>query len=67
MVAEEMKRHARWLIICAIILIGAVCLVELRPGGERAEGPIIRFWGAARRVGGSCLIVENGGTRFIVD
>ena len=67
MVAEEMKRHARWLIICAIILIGAVSLVELRPRGERAEGPIIRFWGAARRVGGSCLIVENGGTRFVVD
>ncbi|MGD1049240.1 MAG: MBL fold metallo-hydrolase [Candidatus Krumholzibacteriaceae bacterium] len=65
--AEEMKWHARWLIVCAIILIGAVCLVDLWPGGERADGPVIRFWGAARRVGGSCLIVENGGTRFIVD
>jgi len=67
MVAEEMKRHARWLIICAIILIGAVSLVELWPGGEPVEGPSIRFWGAARKVGGSCLFVENGGTRFLVD
>ena len=62
-----MKRHARWLIVCAVILIGAVCLVELWPEGARPGGPVIRFWGAARRVGGSCLLVESGDTRFIVD
>jgi metallo-beta-lactamase family protein len=62
-----MKRQARWLIACAILLIAAVLLVELWPGGEEAAGPVIRFWGAARKVGGSCLIVENGPTRFIVD
>ncbi|MDD4857150.1 MAG: MBL fold metallo-hydrolase [Candidatus Krumholzibacteria bacterium] len=62
-----MKRHARWLIICVMLLIAAISLVELWPGEKKAEGPVIRFWGAARKVGGSCLIVENEGTRFIVD
>jgi metallo-beta-lactamase family protein len=62
-----MKQHARWLIACGIILVAAVSLVELWPGGQKTDGPIIRFWGAARKVGGSCLIVENGGTRFIID
>jgi metallo-beta-lactamase family protein len=67
MVAEEMKRHARWLIVCAIVLLGAVLLVELLPERGIPKGPVIRFWGAARKVGGSCLFVENAGERFIVD
>lgn len=67
MVAEEMKRHARWLIVCAIVLLGAVLLVEFLSKRGEPEGPVIRFWGAARRVGGSCLLVENAGVRFIVD
>jgi metallo-beta-lactamase family protein len=62
-----MKRHYRWLFVALLIIIGAICLVELIPDGERAEGPVVRFWGAARRVGGSCVIVENEGTRFVVD
>ncbi len=62
-----MKRHIRWLIVVLIVIVGAISIVELLPGGEAADGPVVRFWGAARRVGGSCLIVENGGTRFIVD
>jgi metallo-beta-lactamase family protein len=62
-----MKRHARWLIVCAIVLVGAVAIVELLPERAEPRGPVIRFWGAARRVGGSCLIVANGDARFIVD
>jgi metallo-beta-lactamase family protein len=62
-----MRRNLPWLIACLIILVAAVCLVELLPGRDVGEGPVIRFWGAARKVGGSCLLVENEGTRFIVD
>jgi len=62
-----MRRHLRWLIVCCIVLVAAVCLVEFLPGLGQAEGPVIRFWGAARKVGGSCILVENEGTRFIID
>ena len=62
-----MKRHLRWLIVALFVVVGAIVLVELIPEGEGAAGPVVRFWGAARRVGGSCIIVENEGTRFIVD
>jgi metallo-beta-lactamase family protein len=67
MAAEAMKRHVKWLIVALAVIVGAISIVELLPGGEAAEGPVVRFWGAARRVGGSCLIVEHAGTRFIVD
>jgi metallo-beta-lactamase family protein len=62
-----MKRHYRWLLIALVLIVGAISLVELIPDREEAKGPVVRFWGAARRVGGSCLIVENEGTRFIID
>lgn len=62
-----MKRQSRWLLVALAIIVGAILIVELVPDGEEARGPVVRFWGAARRVGGSCLIVENEGTRFIVD
>jgi len=62
-----MRRHLRWLIVCCIVLVAAVCLVEFLPGRGKMEGPVIRFWGAARRVGGSCILVESEGTRFIID
>jgi metallo-beta-lactamase family protein len=66
-VAEEMKRHVRWLIVALILIVGALALVELVPRGEAVRGPVVTFRGAARRVGGSCLVVENEGARFIVD
>ena len=56
-VAEEMKRHYRWLFIALVVIVGAIVIVELIPDGEKAHGPVVRFWGAARRVGGSFLIV----------
>ena len=62
-----MKRHYRWLFVALVIIVGAIALVELIPDGKKAHGPVVRFWGAARRVGGSGLIVDSGGTRFIVD
>jgi metallo-beta-lactamase family protein len=62
-----MKRHYRWLFIALIVIVGAIALVELIPDEEKAVGPVVRFWGAARRVGGSCIIIENEGTRFIID
>lgn len=67
MVAEEMKRRYRFLIAAIVIFLAAAVLVELRPAGGSSSGPFIQFWGAARRVGGSCILVENGGTRFIID
>jgi metallo-beta-lactamase family protein len=60
----------RYLLILIILLVaGAVGLLLLRPHGERGQspGPRLEFWGAARKVGGSCLIVANAGGRFIVD
>jgi metallo-beta-lactamase family protein len=62
-----MKKHVRWAVVSLIILVAAVCLVELLPSGAVGEGPVIRFWGAARTVGGSCLLVEHESTRFIID
>jgi metallo-beta-lactamase family protein len=62
-----MKRNARWLIVALVLLVGALALVELVPHREEGRGPVVRFWGAARRVGGSCLIVETEEARFIID
>ena len=59
------------ILIAVIILLAAaavgIALLRPRVGPRSVEGPRIEFWGAARKVGGSCLIVENGGCRFAVD
>jgi metallo-beta-lactamase family protein len=53
------------------LLIGAAALVSfllylfLAPG-ER-EGPALHFVGGAGEVGGSCLLVDTGDERFVVD
>jgi len=63
-----MKR--RYLLILIILLLAAATglLVMRLPQQRRAaQGPRLEFWGAARRVGGSCLVVANAGGRFIVD
>jgi metallo-beta-lactamase family protein len=80
MVAEEMMHRSRfawtlkekrryvWLLaILLIAAVGVLLLVELPKKGASVPAPRLVFWGAARRVGGSCLIVENAGERFIID
>jgi metallo-beta-lactamase family protein len=61
------KQHI--LISTIILLAAATAIVVMKAPGRRAaaRGPRLEFWGAARTVGGSCLIVENAGKRFVVD
>jgi len=64
-----MKKRRRWLLALLTLVIvagAAICLIEILPK-RGPKGPTVTFWGAARHVGGSCLLVENAGTRFIVD
>ena len=64
-----MKKRRRWLLVLLMLVIvagAAICLIEILPK-RGPKGPTVRFLGAARHVGGSCLLVENAGTRFIVD
>ncbi|MCK4235569.1 MAG: MBL fold metallo-hydrolase, partial [Candidatus Krumholzibacteria bacterium] len=59
------KPSRRWGI--PVVMIAFVfCLFYTFWGGE-AEGPVLQFCGAAREVGGSCLLVEADDVRFIVD
>ena len=62
-----MKKRLWWLLALFILALAAVCLIKILSDGGAPKGPTIQFWGAARKVGGSCLLVENAGTRFIVD
>lgn len=64
-----MKKRRRWLLVLLTLVIvagAAICLIEILPK-RGPKGPTVRFLGAARHVGGSCLLVENAGARFIVD
>jgi metallo-beta-lactamase family protein len=62
-----MKKRYRWLLALFVLAVLAVCLFEFLPDRKEGAWPVVRFLGAARRVGGSCLLVEVGPTRFIVD
>ena len=55
-----------WIVPLFVLVTIAVWFVVNRIG-RRPEGVALRFCGAAREVGGSCLLVETGAVRFIVD
>lgn len=64
---KEKRRYALLLAMLLVVAVGVLLLTKLPRNGEPAPAPKLQFWGAARRVGGSCLIVENAGERFIID
>jgi metallo-beta-lactamase family protein len=62
-----MNRRKRWitaLCLAAIICAAVVWRLFLF---RTEEGPVLSFCGGAREVGGSCLLVETGEERFVVD
>lgn len=64
-----MKRRSAASILAVAAVVAAAAVAGWRCAGvaEAAEAPRIEFWGAARSVGGSCLVVTAGGARFAID
>ena len=60
---------ARNFAVIAVLAVSAAALIHLGRGrsAEGGEAPRIEFRGAARSVGGSCLVVTAGNVRFAVD
>ncbi len=65
-----MKRRTSVLVLFAVVTASTAIVVGLLSNDRlrgNAEAPRIEFRGAARSVGGSCLVVTAGDLRFAVD
>lgn len=55
------------LAVAAVLVVAAVAGWRCAGSAAAADAPRIEFWGAARSVGGSCLVVTAGASRFAID